>query len=163
MKIFLNFPKKKYFLQGIPQSDLEVFLKLETITSPDENWSAYRKYIVDLKWGSEPAIPYIGKKFFFFFFYLFPGLILKDLTFLEEMGPTQFPNSEVFNFQKLNSASKHLSLLVKSQSCPYSHSLNWEICNLFFSRQNRLILDDEKMYSQSKFLEPVAGKKKDFI
>lgn len=125
-------------LQGLPPKYLDFFLELSDLTSPDDNWKAYRSKLAQ---KASPFLPHLG-------------LFLRDLTFTED-GNLTFVEKGVLNWRKMTIMSTTFRRFRETQESFYGFSHNLEVLN--FLKSLEAIKDEKDLYSKSKFIEPPRG------
>jgi len=117
--------------------------QLEEVMAGTHNFGKYREVLarIEAEEDSGPCIPFLG-------------LILRDLTFLNDGNPKKFKGG-LYNFTKLRRVSEIVFALGPFQSTPYSfrssrvsHSVKDYLQNPY------AIVDDEALYKCSLLLEP---------
>jgi hypothetical protein len=73
-------------MQGISTASLDMFKRLENEMKPTKNYQLYRERMQKLKKENTPLLPWLG-------------LILKDITFMDE-NPDHLDNG-LINFEKV--------------------------------------------------------------
>lgn len=84
----------------------------------------------------------------------YQGLYLKDLTVLDETHQTF--EEGLINFKKMTIVAKFLDSFVACQNLGYTFDYNGELQHYILN--DRIVLGEKQLYTQSKFIEPPGEK-----
>ncbi len=99
----------------IPKELIEKFENMSSLMNPKGNWNNYRECVRGVK----------GTKV------LYLGLLLQDLTFIDDANPDHFEGTDLFNLEKMNLFSKRMLEFQEGLLAPYPFELNETLSSMF--------------------------------
>lgn len=131
--------------KGLSSRTLDTLLKLEEFTSTDDNWRTYREYmksVLKVKISPEyPIFPYFG-------------LILKDLSLIEDGNRTKLDDGTTINFQKMYMCADILKLFRYFQEQELVYPMNPSLQKYLIRQIDNVITNEQQLYAISKEMEP---------
>ncbi|KNC54644.1 uncharacterized protein AMSG_01497 [Thecamonas trahens ATCC 50062] len=119
---------------GLPSKSLATLHQLEAVMSPKSNYAHYRDLLSD----TSPAVPFFG-------------LLLKDLTFLDDGNPKRIDGTALVNFDKWRTIATAILSICKFQDSEFDFVADDDVTTYL---KSCLIVDDRPLYSYSLLCEP---------
>ena len=119
--------------RGLSSKILGTLHQLEEVMSPKSNYQNYRTLL-----SEKPAVPFFG-------------LLLKDLTFLDDGNPKRIEGTALINYDKWRTISRAILEICSFQDSVFDFEAEGE-CTEYLS--SCLVLEDSPLYKYSLLCEP---------